>query len=192
VGFCIRFFLVSFAGLYLSPFCFRKIEQRQNLSRLKTYEQMWLILATLTVFFSAVCLNGERIHSFLFPEPLPPNTTATIYCCLADQLFIYFISFGFLFTFLGALLFSLAGLAFKRVLLARTLFLPSLIFAVTDSFQQLHYTNIRAEALEWIIADNPFFPFHYQELLLFAFLIFLVLWHTKILIQDSARLNKLP
>jgi hypothetical protein len=160
-------------------------------SALPGSEQISLIVITALFLAISIYLAGQRIYVYAFlTEIVPPPPM--MYGDLRERLWTYIVVVGFMFSFWITLIVTSFSIAFKKVILSIVCFSIPAVFAFLFSLDTIvNASNVKPNSLQEFRAENPFFPFHYQELLLFTFLISLVLWHIKILIQDKMQAGNL-
>lgn len=148
-------------------------------------EQILLLIPTS--FIPALILFGiiSSIYYSYFP---PSHTSVTIAehdCCPAAYGAFFGLSF-----FLGIGV-SFILLFFKRVSLSWLILLIPISTFAFIAFELIDLVqDLSPHTFSIMRADNIFFPFPPRYIYSIAFIIFLFLWHTKILIQDKIRENQ--
>lgn len=149
-------------------------------------EQILLLIPTS--FIPALILFG--IISSVYESYFPPEPTfvtfESYHCCGSSS---YEIIFWLSFLLCVSLSFFL--LLFKRVSLSRLILLiPISVFSLIV-FELINLvSDLSPNTFTILREDNIFFPFPPRYIFSIAFIIFLFLWHTKILIQDKIRSNQ--
>lgn len=146
------------------------------------------MLAGVLGFVVTLDIYGSDIYHFTFIREIFPPFNGTLYGDATERVWFYNITVGFFATLWLALIATFFLAARKNIRLSLILLIAPVIFAgllLLYRFQKI--SDLTDSYLQEIRLERPLYPFELSQLFLFAFLIFVVLWHTKILIQDRMR-----
>jgi hypothetical protein len=148
-------------------------------------EQILLLIPASFVPLLILFGIGSAIYDFYFPSERTPADFTIYECCPS--------SYGTLFglSFVLCITISFFSLLFKRVSLSWSVLLIPVIIFIFIAVELVNLvSDLSAHTFSLMREDNFFFPFPSRYIFSISFIIFLFLWHTKILIQDKIRSNQ--
>ncbi|CAN5604630.1 hypothetical protein BH20ACI4_BH20ACI4_21870 [soil metagenome] len=155
-------------------------------SKFSRLEQILLLIPTSFIpalFFIVIIVS---VYESYFPPEPTLITFEKSYCCGSST---YEFIYGLLFLLCISISFFL--LLFKRVSLSWLISLAPIIAFAFVTFELIDLVrDLSDHTFSILREDNIFFPFPPRYIYSITFIIFLFLWHTKILIQDKIRSNQ--